>query len=311
MKNIALKALVRQFVLCAVAILSFQSDGVFAAVTCTSFSNSSAYFTYASGTGSSSPANVVANTVSFNCTRTGSLNPAAVFFGVTNGPNAGAGNNRAAFGSPASYVSYNTFKDAGCSQTLNDGTGINNFRISIPLTAALNVAEPLSVTFYTCINNAQNVTSSPAGVYTDAPNMNLRFNNGGGAGDRVALLNVSINVRGVCSIADLPTTLPLTYTAFQTLAAFNAISFKANCTNLLQYTMALSPTSGVAGGLNYQLGLSTGSAGSAGSVGPTSLNAVGNSTGSQVHFINASMQSGQAGQVSAPLTSPHTLTITY
>ncbi len=294
-------------------LLACVANGTYAAVTCTPISNSNAYFTYISGTNASSAANVVQNTVSFSCTRTGSLSPASVFFGVTNGSN-GGGSNRAAFGTPVSYVNYDTFKDAGCTQVLNDAAGMMGAdRISIPLTAALTVAQPISVVFYTCINSAQNVTSSPAGVYTDSSNMNLRYNSGGGAGDRIAQLIVNINVRGVCSITNLPAsnTINLTYQAFQNTAAFAFTQFNANCTNLLQYTMEVSPTAGVVGGLNYQLGLSTGSQGSAGSIGPTSLPDVGGALGTKVHFINASMQAGQAGQIGGPTSNGHTLTITY
>lgn len=319
MRYLLLSGLVRQLIsTAAVALLACVASTSRAAVTCTPISNSNAYFTYVSNTSSGSggaagAANVVQNTVSFSCTRTGGLTPNQVFFGVTNGLYPSGGNNRAKFSPPDSFVRYGTFKDAACSQILNDGSAMMGAgRISIPLTAALGVAQPITVVFYTCIDTAQNVTSLPAGVYIDTPNMNLRYSGGGGAGDQVALLNVNINVRGVCSVENLTPTINLTYQAFQNSAEFASGQFTARCTNLLQYTMAVSPTSGVVRGVNYQLGLSSGSGpGDATNIGPTSLNDVGGSSGTKMHYINAVMQAGQAGQVGAPLSSAHTLTITY
>lgn len=310
MKYSALSRLVKPLFCTAVVwLLGSAGSSSFAAVTCTQFSSSNASFTYAPG---SSAANVVQTTVSFSCTRTGSLTPNQVFFGVTSGQNVSNGVNGAAFGSPASFVRYVIFKDASCSQVLNDdpaNSGGN--RIAIPLTAARDAAQQIDVVFYTCISSAQNVTSFPVGVYTDAPDMNLRYKPGNDPAERTAKLNVSITVKGSCSIANLPSGIRLTYQAFQNTAAFASGQFNAVCTNSLPYTMKVSPISGVVRGLNYRLGLSTDSEGSATSIGPTSLNDVGGELGTKVHFINAVMQAGQAGRVSLEESNQHTLTITY
>jgi hypothetical protein len=285
----------------------------YAAITCTAAGASSANFAYVANTsnttlGQSGANNVVQNNVSFSCTRN-TANPNTVQFGVTNGLYP-SGGNRARLAGPTNFhVSYNTFQDAACSVTLTDA---NPNRITKTLTGPLNVAETVNVQFYTCITQSQALPSFPSGIYTDTANMNIRYA-GGTAIDQTSPLQVSVNAPAVCSISGLPATntLNFSYSAFQNTAAFRFASFNANCTNLLPYTMALNPVAGVVGGLNYQLGLSTGSQGSASSLGPTSLNDVGGSLGTKVHFINAAMQSGQAGQIGAPLSSIHTLTISY
>jgi Spore Coat Protein U domain len=288
----------------------------FAAINCTAPSASSSNFAYVASTNNGSPGqsganNVVTNNVSFSCTRT-TANPNTVQFGVTNGGNVSGGSNRARnAGPPISFISYNTYKDAGCSSSapLDDGNG--GGRITTTLVGPLNTPETVNIQFYTCVTLNQALTSFPAGIYTDQANMNVRYQGGGSAIDKTTPLSVNINAPAVCSIGSLPPTINLTYTAFQNTAAFQFAQFNAQCTNLLPYTMAVSPAAGVVRGVNYQLGLSTGSQGGAGSIGSTPLSDVGGSTGTKVHFINASMQAGQAGQIGGATSNIHTLTITY
>ncbi len=299
----------------AACLVASAASSSFAAITCTPASASSSNFAYVANTNNASPGqsganNVVTNNVSFTCTRT-TANPNTVAFGVTNGLYVSGGVNRVRLaGTPNRFISYNTFKDAACSVTLNDGSAAN--RIVTTLTGPLNTPETVNLQFFTCVVTAQALTSFPAGVYTDSANMNIRYAGGTGI-DQVTLLSVNVNAPAICGISGLPAsnTINFSYTAFQNTAAFQFASFNANCTDLLPYNMAVSPTAGVVGGLNYQLGLSTGSQGSAGSLGPTSLNDVGGPLGVKVHFINAAMQSGQAGQIGAPTSSSHALTITY
>jgi Spore Coat Protein U domain len=285
----------------------------FAAINCNPISNSSANFAYVASTnnlslGQSGANNVVTNNVSFSCTRD-SANPNVVRFGLGNGMQANAAGNRArVVGVPANNITYNTYKDSGCGTLLGDAN--NGQRITTTLVGPLNAPETVNIQFYTCVTLSQALTSFPAGIYTDTAAMNIRYQGGGGI-DRTADLNVNINAPAVCSIGSLPPTINLTYTAFQNTAAFQFAQFNAQCTNLLPYTMAVSPTAGVVRGVNYQLGLSTGSQGSAGSIGSTPLSDVGGSTGTKVHFINASMQAGQAGQIGGATSNIHTLTITY
>lgn len=288
----------------------------FAAITCTAPSPSSSNFAYVASTNNGSPGqsganNVVTNNVSFSCTRT-TANPNTFTFGVTNGQQPAGGSNRARNpGPPISNISYNTYKDAGCSQALDDGN--TGGRITTTLVGPLNTPETVNIQFYTCVIASQALTSFPAGIYTDTANMNVRYQGGGAAIDKTTPFSVNINAPAVCSILGLPAsnTINLSYTAFQNTAAFKSAQFTAQCTNLLPYTMAVSPAAGVVGGVRYQLGLSTGAEGSAGSIGSTPLSDVGGALGTKVHFINASMQAGQAGQAGAPMSSGHTLTITY
>jgi Spore Coat Protein U domain len=287
----------------------------FAAITCTAPSAASSNFPYVASTnnaslGQSGANNVVTNNVSFTCTRT-TATPNSITFGVTNGQQAAAGSNRARkVGPPNFNISYNTYKDPACSVPLDDGN--TGGRITVTLVGALNTAEAVNIQFYTCVTASQTLPSFPAGIYTDSANMNVRLPPAIIPAQSTAL-SVNINAPAVCSISGLPAsnTINLSYTAFQNTAAFQYAQFTANCTNLLPYTMAVSPTAGVVGGLNYMLGLSTGAQGSAASIGTIPLSDVGGSLGTKVHFINASMQAGQAGQVGAPLSNAHTLTITY
>ncbi len=298
----------------AALLFASAASGSFAAITCTAASASNSNFAYVASTNNASPGqsganNVVINNVSFSCTRT-TTTPNTVAFGVTNGLFNAGGNRARLAGTPNRHVSYNTFKDAGCTAPLDDGN--TGGRITTTLTGPLNMPELVNLQFFTCVIAAQALTSFPAGVYVDTANMNIRYT-GGTAIDHTTPLSVNINAPAICGISGLPATntINFSYTAFQNFAAFQFASFNANCTDLLPYSMAVSPISGVVGGLNYQLGLSTVSQGNAGSLGPTSLSDIGGSLGTKVHFINAAMQSGQAGQVGAPLSSAHTLTITY
>jgi Spore Coat Protein U domain len=298
----------------AAALLFLGTGHVHAAITCGPMSTTSASFAYVPGTNnnSASPSganNVVMNTVTVSCTRD-SASPNTVQLGVTNGLHAPPGN-RAQLVSPTPfYVRYNTFQDAACMNTLTDGSGN---RLTATLTAPLNTPQSITYTFYTCINQAQTLASFPAGVYTDAPNVNLRFQGGGLAIDQTQPMPVSINAPAACSISNLPASnsIPLTYTAFQSSPAFNFVSFNANCTNLLPYTMSLDSQFGVVGGLRYQLGLTTTAQGSAAAVGGTTAADVGGPTGTKVHYINAVMSAGQAGQIGLPTSNSHVLTIAY
>jgi hypothetical protein len=277
-------------------------------------SSTSASFVYVPSSNNASPGqsgtnNVVMNTVNVSCTRT-TNNPNTVQLAVTNGLYP-SGGNRARLVSPtAFYVSYNTFKDAACTVPLLD-SGAN--RITLTLTGPLNVPEPLVYNFYTCITLAQPMTSFPSGVYTDSPNVNLRFAGGGAAIDQTVIMPVSIRAPSACSITGLPASnsIPLSYTAFQTTPAFNFVTFNAHCTNQLPYTMSLDSQFGVVGGLRYQLGITTTAQGNAGAVGNPTATAMGDATGTRVHYINAVISAGQAGQIGAPTSNPHVLTITY
>lgn len=294
------------------AAIASASLSSFAAITCTDPTASSANFAYVAGTNNSSAGqsglnNIVQSNVSFSCTRT-LLTDTTVRFGVDNGA-PGGGQRAVNASAPAFSIGYNVYKNATCTDLLNDNS--NPGRLEFNLTAAVNVAQQINAVFFTCIKNAQALTSYPAGLYTDTAMMFVRPV--GGLVTKNSL-QININAPALCSINGLPATntIPLIYTAFQNTAAFNFASFNADCTNLLPYTMAVNPTSGVVGGLNYQLGLSSGlTSGSATNIGITPLNDIGGSSGRKVHYINAVMQAGQAGQVGAPLSSAHTLTITY
>ena len=115
----------------------------------------------------------------------------------------------------------------------------------------------------------------------------------------------------LCTLSNGPGNLTFTYAAFAPADAFAGTSFRANCTNLLPYTMTLSPAVGVVAGLRYSLGLSLNQAGSAADPGPASLSTQGTATGFATHYINGAMPAAQPGQSGTVVPQVHTLTLTY
>ncbi len=284
-----------------------------AAITCGTMSTTSASFAYVANTnngsaGQSGLNNVVMNTVSVTCTRD-SNNPSIVRLGVANGLSPAAGTNRARYLATSNLISYNTFKDAACANALTDAN--NGQRLTYNMNAPVGTPELITYNFYTCIETAQPLTSFPSGSYTDTANVNLRY--GSAPVDQTVGMNVTIFAPAACSISGLPATnsIALTYTALQALAAFNSVSFNANCTNQLPYSLSLDSAFGVVGGVNYQLGITLTAPGSSTALGGATATDVGGALGTKVHYINAAMAPGQAGQIGALTSNAHTLTITY
>ena len=288
--------------------LSFMSTAAHAVITCSLSAPVAVNFAYVSATSNTRAGNVQQGSVTANCTRTSAADPTTVTLSASNGLYAsGQGNNvRQVFGGTNFQIAYDLYQDSACSLNWRDR---KNSTISATLSGtALNT--PVSATFpyWACKLAAQTLTSYPSGLYSDRVDLVLYA-----ASTAVATssLNVNIYAPAVCSISNGPSQLTFSYNAFSPTAVFAGTSFRANCTNFLPYTLALSPVSGVVGGLRYTLGLSLSAAGSASNIGPVSLDAVGNATGTATHYINGAMVAGQPGQAGTIVPQPHTLTITY
>ncbi len=193
---------------------------------------------------------------------------------------------------PPSYVAYDIYKDSGCATQWKAGGGA---RISGTFTfPAGALSSSLTQTYYGCIFAGQ--TGLPAGFYSDTVSMTLVY----GGSTFSNSFGVQISTGTTCAVSSPPATL-----AFGAYVAYGgalgaSTSFGATCTNLLPYTMAVSPTMGTIAGVVYDLTLSAASA-----------------TGSgfqQNYLINGNMAAGQAGTCalgSCSGTVPHTLTLSY
>ena len=163
-------------------------------------------------------------------------------------------------------------------------------------TAALS--RTISITYDWNIPAPQIVT---AGTFTDTVAIRAAYDFGAGINTAVASFPVTIVAPASCSFATAPGPVAFgNYNAFTTTAGAASTTFAANCTNNLQYTMALNATSGVAAGLRYTLALSA-------------TTAMGTGV-AQTHTITGSIPAGQAGTCAAAACSqsvPHSVTITY
>jgi Spore Coat Protein U domain len=285
-----------------------------AAVTCTSLSATALNFSYIGGTNSSLPRNVMSGVITAVCTRTLPTDT-TITVGANNGSNGSGSVGRALYSGGGFLISYNLFRvDSSCNiaTTFGDVAGPpNGSRISANFTGAVGFPETLTFNFWGCIsgqggNNIETL-GYPAGLYADSTVIRLRAV----TGPIIISNSIAINIiaPSKCTVSGGPADISFSYTAFGA-ANFQSSAFTANCTNLMPYTMTLSPTNGVVGGLKYQLGLTAATPGSASSLGPTSLNNVGGTTG-KLHYINGVMDAGQAGQSGLPVSQPHTLTISY
>ncbi len=279
-----------------------------AAITCSIAAPAPMAFAYVASTNTASANNVQQGSISVTCTRTAAADPTTLNLAANNGLySSGQVNNvQLAAGGSNYLVSYDLYQDSLCS---TDWRASNNGQLSATLlSTALNTPVTATFRYWACKTSAQVLTGYPAGYYTDRADLTLLA---AGTSVATASLNVGLYAPAVCSISNGPANITFTYAAFAPSAVFAGSSFKANCTNLLPYTVSLSPTVGVVAGLRYSLGLSLSTPGSAANPGPPSLSTQGNATGSAVHYINGAMPAGQPGQTGDVVPQIHTLTITY
>lgn len=292
--------------LAALALLLSVFGPAQAAITCSINPPASLNFAIVAGTNSTDPGNKIQNAVVATCQRNLVSDPttAALTLGANDGAQPSATSNQALFS--GNLVRYNLYRNVGCTAQFRGG--VVGVGVPLPANFASTTLSPVTVTFdyWGCVPG-QTITSFPAGVYTDSVALTLR---NGAATLATSAIVVNINAPAKCSIGGLVNNnITFSYTAFGS-ANFQSLSFSADCTNLLPYTMDLNPVSGVVGGLRYELGLAD-AVGSAGNLGPATLSRVGGSSGSRGHVINGAMPSNQAGDRSAIAPQPHTLTITY
>lgn len=289
----------------ALLALALASACAQAALTCSITAPAPVAFAYVANTGAASAINVQQGSVSVSCTRTASSDATTVTLAVTDGLY--KGNVQLSSGGTNYRVSYGLYKDSSC---ISDWSVNPNTRLSATLPATLNTPATVTFSYWACKTTAQALTSYPAGFYSDRADLTL-YGGNSPAAVATASLHVGMYAPAVCTLSHGPGNITFNYTAFSASAAFAGTSFRANCTNLLPYTVAVSPSSGLVSGLSYSLGLSLSQSGSAANVGPASLSTQGTALGSATHYINGSMPSAQPGQSGTVVPQIHTLTITY
>lgn len=276
-----------------------------AAISCTLSSTAAVNFVYVPGTTNASSNNVRQGSITANCTRTNPADPTSLWLGVDNGLNNSGQQNNLRLST--SLLAYDIYANSNCSARV----GLSNNRVEVTLTSSAAGTASFVFPYWACIPTSQALVGFPAGQYTDSVQLGIYSASNGGTALATGTLAVNALAPASCSIGRAPGTVSFSYTAFSANAAFAGTNFRADCSSGLTYTMALSPPAGVVAGLRYTLGLSLSAAGNAANIGPTSLQATGNSTGMATHFINGVMEAGQAGQSGAIVPQVHTLTISY
>lgn len=274
-------------------------------ITCTTSNptyNTAVYSPFATGK------NITALAVTVTCNRT---NTDATMLTYFIRPPAAAQQLASNTVTPAEKLNFDLYTDASC---LNLWRNINPFTGTLIFNAG-DTSKTASHAFYACINPGLVLTIT--GTFTDNVKLNL-YNSTYGATNSTTPtqidgnLAVSINVPAECLLTPaMPASLGTvdfgTYVAFGT-GKTAQLNFKAKCTNITPYTMALTNgsgaplTSGVLAGLNYTLALSA----------PTGA---GNGA-DKTHTITGSMPAGQAGSCAAggcagQKSNTHYLTVTY
>ena len=260
-----------------------------AVITCTSITSPGFSTAYSGAVN-----NVTATFFTVTCNRSALADAATVTYqvGVNNGLNPAGGQNRARLG--AGFISYDTFKDAGCTSVWKSGGGA---RITDTMVLNGTLATSKQTTFYGCITTANQIV--PAGTYTDSLIMTLSYP---GGAILAGAFTANIATPAVCSITTAPSALTFNYTAFGA-AVSNSTNYQLTCTSFLGYTMSLgvtNPVSGVASGINYSLTLGT-----------TSSTGTGAAQTFSINGAAAANQAGTCAAGSCSATNVHTLTITY
>jgi hypothetical protein len=307
--NFALPACL-QGLLKRLAIVAMCSGNLaaYATITCSLSPPADVNFAYVSVTDNTSAANVQQGAVSATCSRTSASDATTLSLAVSVGLNKTSKSNHARLNAGGTNfdISYDTFLDSSCSMTW-DNKAHNSLNATLS-TTALNVPVTLIFPYWACKPNIQNMSTYPTGLYTDRVDLTLSV---GKIDVATSSINVNIYAPAVCSISNGPGQVTFNYSAFSPAAVYAGTSFRANCTNFLPYTLALSPASGVVGGLRYTLGLGLSTAGTASNIGPLSLSTQGNASGTATHYIDGSMEAAQPGQSGTVTPQAHTLTVTY
>lgn len=149
--------------------------------------------------------------------------------------------------------------------------------------------------------------TNPAYADTFAITVN---NTAGGAALVSSSHSVAITVTPVCTLPQVPSTIAITYTAFQASQVTPSPStpFQVKCTTTDGYTVSVSPTSGIAAGLNYTLDVLN----QGGTVVAPATTQTGTGA-NQSYSIRATVPGGQSGcnGGACAASQPHTLTISY
>jgi len=284
--------------LLAALILPWATGAAQAAINCTA--PTSTGFTTAYDTAGTIN-NVTQGTVTFSCTRGAAGDPTTVLLRANNGNNALGVQNRARR-AVGSLLNYEAYKDSACTSVWT--SLITADFMTITLTAAPGVPEPISVNFWGCVPPGQ---AAANGTYTDTVTMRVRNNTDTGNLSPNGSFNVSITVPATCTVPAALTALAFpAYTAFQGTEATGSTTLTLTCTNNLPYQMTLDSYVAVFAGNNLQYTLNIN-----GESPPV------NKRGSGVAQnwpINGKIPAGQAGKCasgSCPASAPHTITVTW
>ncbi len=260
-----------------------------AAITC-SLSNTNPYPIYDP---SSNAHNDSTGTITLICTRlTSDASSIDYWVGLDQGePPAGRNLTRQ---TGTQTLNYRIYRNAGYSQTWNNGAGGVTGTINFGGSTATSV----TLTYYFRVIRQQ--TGKPAGLYDDTPLATLRFNTRFDPDEATTALVPVVSIVAECRVSSTPAPLVLNYTSFSASAITASTGFAVSCTNSTPYTMALDATSGSMLGLNYTLGLSSSSA--TGSGLPQNYSVTG---------TVAANQSGNCASASCSATQARTITITY
>ncbi|HEX7606311.1 MAG TPA: spore coat protein U domain-containing protein [Usitatibacter sp.] len=238
--------------------------------------------------------NITQSSFTVTCQRNAGGDPTTVNYTVAsdNGLHAAAAQNRAQLAATANRINYEDHSNSTCSSVWANAVAS---RIAGTISGLAGfIPSSQTVSYWGCIPGSQ--IGLPAGTYTDAVTMTLRY---GGATNPTATFPVSIVTPASCTITTVPGAMAFTYTAFGPVQNLST-PFGVTCTNLLPYTMALDSTVNVAVGLQYTLALSAPG---------------GTGTGlAQPYTVNGTMPAGQAGTCAGAncgVTQVRTLTITY
>lgn len=246
------------------------------------------------------------------CTRNANSDPTTINYTVA-AP--GQGNNFsgtrraiATIGGPNYYTGYTLGTAVGCAAPWAAGA----FTGTLSWTKANDKTSRTGVThaYFVCVPqqtgpNLAATNTNPAFADTFA----ITVNDAGGGPALVSNSHsVAITVTPICTFPQTPSTIAITYTAFQASQVTPSTPFQVKCTTTDGYTVSVSPTSGTAAGLTYTLdvldqgGLLVAPA--------TTLTGTGSN---QPFSIRATVPGGQSGcnGGTCPASQAHTLTISY
>jgi hypothetical protein len=280
--------------------LLFTSAAAQASISCTSIaSNPNTISTnYVNGSTAA-----LQSSFTVTCNRSSTTDPTSLSYSVTatNGlqPN-GANNNALLVSGGTSYtLRYDVYLPAGCGGGQWKGNGTINGTVSWSSTSVTGTSTDTQ-TYWFCINTTQTLTGS--GFYTDTVGLTATWSSAAPvqSGTVSGSIGVSVFAPASCTVTQ-PANLSMTYPAFSTLPVSSSSTFYATCSNLMTYSLAVSPTSGTLAGVNYTVGVDT----------PTSTG----TGGAQMHSVTATAVPGQAGTCPTATCTPaavtHTLTVTY